>query len=61
MMGFGEFDLQRKQRGGDVEEFLSVCESIADKYAPKGPDRIAGHRSKPVVRVKEGRLAVQLI
>jgi SNF2 family DNA or RNA helicase len=27
--------LLRLQRGGDVEAFLSVCESVAEKYAPK--------------------------
>ncbi len=25
----------RFQRDGDVDSFLSVCESVADQYAPK--------------------------
>jgi hypothetical protein len=29
--------LLRMQRGGDVEAFLAVCESVAEKYAPKPP------------------------
>ena len=29
--------LLRMQRGGDVEAFLVVCESVAEKYAPKPP------------------------
>lgn len=29
--------LLRMQRGGDVEAFLAVCESVAERYAPKPP------------------------
>ena len=29
--------LLRMQRGDDVEAFLAVCESVAERYAPKLP------------------------
>jgi hypothetical protein len=37
----------RLQRGGDVETFLSVCESVAEKYAPKAPITPSGTDENP--------------
>ena len=37
----------RVQRGGDVETFLAVCESVAEKYAPTGPIELPGTDQNP--------------
>jgi hypothetical protein len=46
----------RWQRGGDVEAFLSVCESIAEKYAPRAPVAPPGADQNPSPALKKDDL-----
>jgi len=46
----------QSQRGGDVETFLSVCESVAEKYAPRAPVTTAGTDQNPPSALKKDDL-----
>ena len=45
--------MQSFQRGGDLQKFLSVCESVADEYSPTATVAKPGSDQAPTSALKK--------